>query len=97
MPSSPRAEGLPVRARSRKIIAAVRALPEADWHRIRLANIGRRFRTPQVIDEIIRLPQQPCENRQITIAGLGHDDSVLPVTNRMQAKRMIIEMGIIYL
>ena len=84
------------RRRSRKFIAVVRALPGADRHRIRPADTGRRVRTPQVIDDIIRLPQQPCESRQITIAGLGRNGSVLPVTSQMRARRMIIEMGIIY-
>ena len=82
-------------------MAALRARPEADWRRIRLANVGRRYRTPRIIDETIRLPQHPGETRQIAITGLGHDDPVLLVTNQMRARpadlvdryarRMVIE------
>ena len=92
---------LTLRRRSKKIIAALRARPEAGWRRVRLANIGRRYRTPRIIDEIIRLPQYPGEIHQIAIAGLGHDDPVLLVTNQMRAppaylvdryaRRMVIE------
>ena len=92
---------LTLRRRSKRIMAALRARPEADWRRIRLANIGRRYRTPRIIDETIRLPQYPGEIRQIAIAGLGHDDPVLLVTNQMRARpadlvdryarRMVIE------
>ena len=92
---------LTLRRRSKKMMAELRARPEADWRRIRLANIGRRYRTPRIIDDRIRLPQYPGEIRQIAVADLGHDDPVLLMTNQMRARpadlvdryarRMVIE------
>ena len=79
----------------------LRARPDSDWRRIRLANIGRRYRQPRIIDSRINLPGYPGEIRQIAVADLGHDDPVLLITNQMQARpselidryarRMVIE------
>ena len=74
---------LALRRRSKKMMAELRARPEADWHRIRLTNIGRRYRTSRIIDERVRLPQYPGAVRQIAIADLGHDDPVLLLTNQL--------------
>ena len=92
---------LTLRRRSRKMMLQLRARPHADWKRIRLANIGRRFRTPRIIDERIRLREYPGDLRQLAIADLGHDDPVLLITNQFTAKpadlvdryarRMVIE------
>ena len=93
---------LTLRRRSKKTMTDLRARPEADWRRIRLANIGRRYRAPRIIDNHrVRLPQYPGEIRQVAVAELGRDDPVLLLTNQMRARpadlvdryarRMVIE------
>ena len=83
---------LTLRRRSRAMIEELRARP---------ANIGRRYRTPGVIDGTVQLKGCPVGFRQIAGAGLGHDEPVLLLTNRRDAcpaelddrcaRRMVIE------
>ena len=92
---------LTLRRRSKNVMAALRERPGADWRRIRLSNASCRYRTPRIIDEIIRIPKYPREIRQLAIADLGRDDPILLVTNQMKtppadlvdryARRMIVE------
>ena len=94
---------LTLRRRSKTIMAALRARPEADWRRIRLANIGHPPLPPAANHRRDHPPlaQYPGQIRQIAITGLGHDDPVLLVTNQMRARpadlvdryarRMVIE------
>ena len=92
---------LTLQRRSGKMMQELRARPDSDWRRIRLANIGRHYRQPRIIDSRIHLPGYPGEIRQIAAADLGHDDPVLLITNQMQAtpselvdryaRRMVIE------
>ena len=92
---------LTLRRRSRKMMHELRQQPDREWRRIRLANVGRRYRNPRIIDRRIQLSHYPGELRQIAVADLGHDDPVLLLTNQMEAtpaelvdryaRRMLIE------
>ena len=92
---------LTLRRRSRKMMQELRQQPDPEWRRIRLTNVGRRYRQPRIIDRRIQLSLYPGEIRQIAVTDLGHDDPVLLLTNQMKAspaelvdryaRRMVIE------
>ena len=92
---------LTLRKRSRKMIRELRQQPDSEWRRIRLTNVGRKYRGPRIIDRRIRLSRYPGALRQIAVTDLGHDDPVLLLTDQMKAnaaelvdryaRRMVIE------
>ena len=95
---------LTLRRRTKKILAAVRAAPDADWQRLRLANIGRRYRHPRALDQTVDLPGFPGAVRQVAVLDLGHDKPILLLSNRpaeplaalldRYARRMLVENAI---
>ena len=95
---------LTLRRRTKKILAAVGAAPDADWQRLRLTNIGRRYRHPRALDQTVALAGFPGTIRQVAVLDLGHDKPILLLTNRPQeplaalvdryARRMVIENSI---
>ena len=95
---------LTLRRRTKHILAAVRAAPDADWQRLRLANIGRRYRNPRALDQTLALPGFPGTLRQVAVLDLGHDKPILLLTNRPNeplaalvdryARRMLVENAI---
>ena len=48
---------LTLRRRSGKMMQELRARPDSDWRRIRLTNIGRRYRHPRLIDSLRARPR----------------------------------------
>ncbi len=92
---------LTLRRRSRKMVAALAAIPQEQWRRLRLSNVGRTFRTPRILEEKVQLRDYPDPLRQIAITDLGHDKPTLLLTNQIDvpparlidryARRMIIE------
>ncbi len=92
---------LTLRRRSRNMVEALNKVPTDQWQRIRLTNVGRRFRNPRVLDKKVRVRGYKSELRQIAILDLGHDKPTLLITNQMKehagqlidryARRMIIE------
>ena len=95
---------LTLRRRAPSIIARLNRLPPGDWKKIQLNNIGRKYRTPRIMDEVITLRHYPHPVRQLAIRDLGHDKPTLLITNRMHeraadlvdryARRMLIENAI---
>src|SRR5512135_321662 len=93
-----------LRRRSRALLRAIWSRPASAWRRITLNSLTRRFRTPRVLDERIRLKDYEGELRQITIIDLGHEEPTVLLTNNFQsdcpalvtryAQRMLIENGI---
>jgi hypothetical protein len=93
-----------LRRRSRALLRAIWSRPASAWRRITLNSLTRRFRTPRVLDERIRLKDYEGELRQITITELGHEEPTILLTNNFQsdcpalvtryAQRMLIENGI---
>lgn len=93
-----------LRRRSRKMLKAIREVPDSAWRRIELPNLARAYRTPCILDETLRLPGYQGPLRQITITDLGHEDPTVLITNQLTrspvqlitryAQRMIIENSI---
>jgi hypothetical protein len=93
-----------LRRRSRALLGAIWSRPASAWRRITLNSLTRRFRTPRVLDERVRLKGYEGDVRQVTIIDLGHEEPTVLLTNDLQsecpalvtryAQRMLIENGI---
>jgi hypothetical protein len=93
-----------LRRRSRGLLRAIWSRPASAWRRITLNSLTRRYRTPRVLDERIRLKDYEGELRQVTVTELGHEEPTVLLTNDFQsdcpalvtryAQRMLIENGI---
>ena len=76
-------------------------LPPESWKKVTLRNVGRRYRTPRILDQSVRIKDYPRAIRQIAIRDLGHDKPTLLLTNQLEesasdlidryARRMLIE------
>ena len=92
---------LTLRRRSKRILEAVAAAPQHAWRTVHLSNVGRRYRSPRILDQRITLKDYPEPLRQIAITNLGHEKPTLLITNQLNAsaatlidryaRRMIIE------
>ena len=90
-----------LRRRSAKLVERLLALPRDRWRTVRLTNVGRRYRTPRIVEETVRIKDYPQPIRQIAIRDLGHDKPTLLLTNQLEApahelidryaRRMLIE------
>src|SRR5512147_865635 len=95
---------LTLRRRSRRMLGQIFSRPASAWRRITLPALTRTFRTPRVLDEVIRLKDYDGPLRQITIIDLGHEEPTILLTNNLKsgcpmlvtryAQRMLIENGI---
>lgn len=95
---------LTLRRRSPKMTAQLLSVPPAQWRKITLTNVGRIYRTPKVLERMVRIRDYPRDIRQIAIIDLGHEKPTLLLTNQMEesavnlidryARRMIIENAI---
>ena len=92
---------LTLQRRTRKLLRDLRARPAKLWRTIQLHSIGRQYRTPQVLEEWVRLGRYPKKVRRLAVAGLGREALLLLVTNQKRggaatlvdryARRMLIE------
>ena len=73
---------LTVQRRGTKILQDLRTRPDCQWKRVTLSDIGRRYRTPHVPDELVTLAGYPRKVRHLAVADLGHPDPELLITNR---------------
>lgn len=81
-----------LRARTPKLTAALHAQPAKAWTTITVARAGGGTRKVQVIDDpAAKLSRYPATLRQLAVAGLGHDEPTILITNRDQlpAKHVI--------
>jgi len=81
-----------LRARTPKLTAHLRALPASAWTNLTVARAGSKTRRVRVIDDpTARLSTYPGTLRQLAVAGLGHDEPTILITNRhaMPAKHVI--------
>ena len=81
-----------LRARTPKLTAALQALPAKAWTSMTVARAGGKTRTVRVIDDpAAKLSKYPGTLRQLAVAGLGHDEPTLLITNRdaLPAKQVI--------
>ena len=74
-----------LRARTPKLTAALQALPAKAWTSMTVARAGGTTRTVRVIDDpAAKLSNYPGTLRQLAVAGLGHDEPTILITNRDQ-------------
>ncbi|MCY3983459.1 MAG: hypothetical protein OXE85_06035 [Roseovarius sp.] len=59
-------------------------MPEEDWRRVKLANVGRKYRNPRVLETMVRISGHPGDIGQIAVLDLCHEDPTLPLTNQMK-------------
>jgi hypothetical protein len=93
-----------LRRRTRAVRARIWGQPASAWQRITLPALTRKFRTPKVLDERIRLKGSEGELRQVTVIDLGHEEPTVLLTNNAKircpawvtrwAQRMLVENGI---
>lgn len=71
-----------LRARTPKLTGALHALPAAAWTAMTIARAGGKTRRVRVIDDpAAKLSTYPGTLRQLAVAGLGHDEPTILVTN----------------
>jgi hypothetical protein len=96
---------LTLRRRTRKIMADIYGRPASAWRRVTLKSLSRKYRTPRVLDERVRLRQYGDKPvRQLSVIDLGHEEPTVLLTNNFRAtpatlitryaRRMLIENGI---
>jgi hypothetical protein len=81
-----------LRARTPRLTAALHAQPTSAWTTMTVARAGGSTRTVRVIDDpAVKLSKYPGTLRQLAVAGLGHDEPTLLITNRdlLPAKQII--------
>ena len=88
-----------LRRRTKGLLADVDGLPSSAWRTVTLDLPQRKFRTPRIYEQKVRL----CERsyRQLFIKDLGHDEPTILITNDANssarnlitryARRMLIE------
>ena len=90
-----------LRRRHKTLLQRLLAEPPEKWQRITLKNIGRKYRTPRILESTVQVGGYDGFLRQIAVQDLGHDRPTLLITNQMDpaparlidryARRMIIE------
>ncbi len=88
-----------LRRRSPKLLAEVSALPPSAWRRVTLDVPARKFKTPRVYSQSVRLEGHTF--RQLFVLDLGHEEPTILLTNDQRttpktlltryAQRMLIE------
>src|SRR5664280_1098236 len=81
-----------LRARTPKLSAALHDLPATAWTAMTIARTGGKTRRVQVIDDpTATLSSYPGTLRQIAVAGLGHDEPTILITNDLTspAKKIV--------
>lgn len=95
---------LTLRRRSPALTREVATLPRSSWRVVELDVPHRKFRTPRVVDQRVRLNGYGKTLRQLLIKDLGHDEPTILITNDLKsspkklitryARRMLIENGL---
>src|SRR5664279_4942414 len=82
-----------LRARTPKPTAALHALPASAWSAMTIARAGGKTRRVRIIDDpAATLSKYPGTLRQLAVAGLGHDEPTILITNDLtSAAKKIIE------
>jgi hypothetical protein len=93
-----------LRRRSPALMAQIATLPRSAWRTVHLDVPHRKFKTPRVVDQRIRLRDYEGTLRQLLIRDLGHDQPTILLTNDLTsslkavitryARRMLIENGL---
>ncbi len=82
-----------LRARTPKLTTALHALPAGAWTAMTIARAGAKTRRVRVIDDpAAKLSTYPGTLRQLAVAGLGHDEPTILITNDLTSPtRKVIE------
>jgi hypothetical protein len=82
-----------LRARTPRLTAQLHALPASAWTNLTVARSGGKTRRVRVIeDPAATLSAYPGTLRQLAVAGLGHDEPTILITNRpTMPTRQVIE------
>jgi hypothetical protein len=93
-----------LRRRSPALVAEVATTPRSAWKTVQLDVPHRKFKTPRVVDQRVRLKGYEGTLRQLLIRDLGHDEPTILLTNDLTsslksiitryARRMLIENGL---
>jgi len=93
-----------LRRRSPSLMAQLTTLPRSAWQTVELDVPHRKFRTPRVVEQRVRLSGYTGEVRQLLIRDLGHEEPTILLTNDLKssaksiitryARRMLIENGL---
>jgi hypothetical protein len=88
-----------LRRRSARLLQEIANLPRSAWRVVELDVPSRKYRTPSVFEQTVRLAGRPF--RQLYIRDLGHDEPTILVSNQHRAptvqlitryaQRMLIE------
>ncbi|MGI8682607.1 MAG: hypothetical protein ACR2JO_10880 [Mycobacteriales bacterium] len=87
-------EFITLRARTPKLTAALHELPADAWTALTIARAGGKTRRVRLIDDpAAKLSTYPGTLRQLAVAGLGHDEPTILITNNLSnsAAKKIIE------
>jgi hypothetical protein len=72
-----------LRARTPKLTTHLHALPASAWTTMTVARAGGTTRKVRIIDDpAAKLSSYPGTLRQLAVAGLGHDEPTILITNR---------------
>ncbi len=86
-------EFITLRARTPKLTAALHDLPAAAWTALTITRAGGKTRRVRLIDDpAAKLSTYPGTLRQLAVAGLGHDEPTILITNNLtnrSAKKII--------
>ena len=95
---------LTLRRRTKAMLSRLYTLPASRWKRVTLDSLSRKYRTPKVLDQTIRLKGYGPEIRQVSVVELGHEEPTILLTNDREAgpaelitryaHRMPVEYGI---
>jgi hypothetical protein len=93
-----------LRRRSPALNAEVATLPRSAWRTVELDVPHRKFKTPRVVDQRVKISDYKGTLRQLLIRDLGHDEPTILLTNdttsslksiiTRYAQRMLIENGL---
>jgi hypothetical protein len=93
-----------LRRRSKGLVRQIEQTPASAWRRIELKGVSRQYTRPRILDRRIALAGYEGPLRQVTVAGLGHEEPTIFLTNQLTAtaaklieryaRRMVIENSI---
>jgi transposase len=79
-----------LRRRDKRLLAEAKALPPSAWRVVTLEHVPRKFRTPRVFEQTVKVAKRSF--RQLFIEDLGHEEPTILLTNQTTktVKRLII-------
>jgi hypothetical protein len=79
-----------LRRRGKALMRSLAQMPPAQWKRMRLGGISRRFRNVRYYQSLVSLRDLHRPMRQIAVVGLGHEEPTLFITNDEEIKPLVL-------